>query len=208
MLDSQYIRYDATRNRKISVRYQDFFDETAMQDVVYFGLRIYTRNDSVAEIFGVETEKDDAVVRAAHLEALRRGDHVFFMEFGRHSGDWFRLHQTRPTRSWDSACCGICIVPHDKWLNAMPRKTYAKTFVFKTLCDAFNERVTGILNGWVYEAIVTFEDGDSFSMANFLSPEEALECAMSEYPDIKYSEWDFECEQVYRLATKTTSLAA
>lgn len=90
----------------------------------------------------------------------------------------------------------------------MPRKTYAKTFVFKTLCDAFNERVTGILNGWVYEAIVTFEDGDSFSMANFLSPEEALECAMSEYPDIKYSEWDFECEQVYRLATKTTSLAA
>ncbi|MFR1630394.1 MAG: hypothetical protein ACLSU5_06010, partial [Sutterella wadsworthensis] len=71
MLDSQYIRYDATRNRKISVQYQDFFDETAMQDVVYFGLRIYTRNDSVAEIFGVETAKDDAVVRVAHLEALR-----------------------------------------------------------------------------------------------------------------------------------------
>lgn len=114
MLDSQYIRYDATRTRKITVQYQDFFDETAMQDVVYFGLRIYTCIDSVAEIFGVETEKDDAVVRAAHLEALRRGDHVFFMEFGRHSGDWFRLHQTRPTRSWDSACCGICIVPHDK----------------------------------------------------------------------------------------------
>lgn len=97
MLDIQYTRYDATRTRKIYVQYQDFFDETAMQDVVYFGLRIYTRNDSVAEIFGVETAKDDAVVRAAHLEALRRGDHVFFMEFGRHSGEWFRLHQTRPT---------------------------------------------------------------------------------------------------------------
>ena len=36
MLDSQYIRYDATRTRKITVQYQDFFDETAMQDVVYF----------------------------------------------------------------------------------------------------------------------------------------------------------------------------
>lgn len=48
MLDIQYTRYDATRTRKIYVQYQDFFDETAMQDVVYFGLRIYTRNDSVA----------------------------------------------------------------------------------------------------------------------------------------------------------------
>lgn len=70
MLDIQYTRYDATRTRKIYVQYQDFFDETAMQDVVYFGLRIYTRNDSVAEIFGVETAKDDAVVRATHLEAI------------------------------------------------------------------------------------------------------------------------------------------
>ena len=72
MLDIQYIRYDATRTRKIYVQYQDFFDETAMQDVVYFGLRIYTHNDSVAEIFGVETAKDDAVVRAAHLEPASR----------------------------------------------------------------------------------------------------------------------------------------
>ena len=92
-------------------------------------------------------------------------------------------------------------MPHDAWLEAMPRQTYAKRFVHQKLCEAFNERVTAHLNGWVYEARAETDDG-CFCFPSFLDQEKALAAAMAEFPDIKYREEDFAAITTYTLRKK------
>ena len=201
MFDNNFIRYDADHRQRIVVDYQDHRDDTVEETTKAFGLRVLTCNHAVADIFGVDVEADENVLRSAQLEAIRTGEHVFFIEYGSHSSDWFKLRLGRPARGWDSGFCGIIIVPHDAWLEAMPRKTYAKRFVYQTLCDEFDERVTANLNGWIYEAYVETDDG-CIGFSGYLSEEEALADAMAEFPDIKYGEDDFEAVTTYQLREK------
>lgn len=126
MFDINFIRYDADHLQRIVVDYQDHRDDTVEETAKAFGLRVLTCNHAVADIFGVDVEADENVLRAAQLEAIKTGEHVFFIEFGSHSSDWFKLCLGRPARGFDSGFCGIIVVPHDAWLEAMPRKTYAK----------------------------------------------------------------------------------
>lgn len=181
--------------------YQDHRDDTVEETAKAFGLRVLTCNHAVADIFGVDVEADENVLHAVQLEAIKTGEHVFFIEFGSHSSDWFKLRLARPARDFDSGFCGIIVVSHDAWLKAMPRKTYAKRFVYQTLCDEFNERVTANLNGWVYEACAETDDG-CFCFPGFLEQEEALALAMAEFPDIKYREEDFAAITTYTLREK------
>lgn len=181
--------------------YQDHRDDTVEETAKVFGLRVLTCNHAVADIFGVDVEADENVLRAAQLEAIKTGEHVFFIEFGSHSSDWFKLCLGRPACGFDSGFCGIIVVPHDAWLEAMPRKTYAKRFVHQKLCETFIERVTANLNGWVYEARAETDDG-CFCFPGFLDQEEALAAAMAEFPDIKYREEDFAAITTYTLRKK------
>lgn len=201
MFDINFIRYDADHSQRIVVDYQDHRDDTVEETAKAFGLRVLTCNHAVADIFGVDVEADENVLRVAQLEAIKTGEHVFFIEFGSHSSDWFKLCLGRPARSFDSGFCGIIVVPHDAWLEAMPRKTYAKRFVHQKLCEAFNERVTANLNGWVYEARAETDDG-CFCFPGFLDQEGALAAAMAEFPDIKYREEDFAAITTYTLREK------
>lgn len=201
-----YICFDASHRSLIEVVHQDFEDDTAREDIRYFGLEILTGNEILADVLGVEPVQDEALIRRRHLEAIRKGDHVFFMEMGKHSAYAFRICRSRPSRNWDSGCAGIVIVPREAWFNAFPRSTYAQCHVFKVIDDALSERVTAILNGWIYCAQVTTEDGDSFCIPGFLSAEEALESAMSEYPEIRYSEDDFEEKTVWKLKTANSGI--
>lgn len=181
--------------------YQDHRDDTVEETAKAFGLRVLTCNHAVADIFGVDVEADENVLRSAQLEAINTGEHVFFIEFGSHSSDWFKLRLVRPAWNFDSGFSGIIVVPHDAWLEAMPRKNYAKRFVHQKLCEAFNERVTANLNGWVYEARAETDDG-CICFPGFLDQEGALATAMAEFPDIKYREEDFAAITTYPLREK------
>ena len=181
--------------------YQDHRDDTVEETAKAFGLRVLTCNHAGADIFGVDVEADENVLRSAQLEAINTGEHVFFIEFGSHSSDWFKLRLVRPAWNFDSGFSGIIVVPHDAWLEAMPRKTYAKRFVHQKLCEAFNERVTANLNGWVYEARAETDDG-CICFPGFLDQEGALATAMAEFPDIKYREDDFAAITTYQLREK------
>lgn len=201
MFDIKYIRYDATHNQQIIVDYQDEPDWLVREDTYQFGLQVLTCNQAIAEILGVDVVSDESVLHNAQLTAISKGEHVFFIEFGSHGSDWFRLTLEKPARDWDSVYCGLIIVPLQAWKKANPRSTYAKRFVYRTLCETFNERVTANLNGWIYEVIINTND-ETISWPGYLDPEVALAEAMAEFPEIKYRPEDFEAQTTYTLREK------
>ena len=164
--------------------YQDHRDDTVEETAKAFGLRVLTCNHAVADIFGVDVEADENVLRSAQLEAINTGEHVFFIEFGSHSSDWFKLRLVRPAWNFDSGFSGIIVVPHDAWLEAMPRKTYASALSIKS-----------------FEARAETDDG-CICFPGFLDQEGALATAMAEFPDIKYREEDFAAITTYPLREK------
>lgn len=193
-------RWDATHTRSIRVGYQDeIIIDPVKEDAKYFGLTILTGIESVADVFGVELEKDSSVIDKAVRDAITAGDHVFFIEYGNHSAEWVHILNELPNRTWDSCCAGVLIVHKDAWLSAMPRRTFARKYVKKVLDDAFSERVTANLNGWLYQAVVDDGDGPCYILGNYLSSEEALKDAMTEFPDIKYEKDDFDEEVTFVL---------
>lgn len=193
-------RWDATHTRSIRVGYQDeIIIDPVKEDTKYFGLTILTGIESVADVFGVELEKDSSVIDKAVRDAITAGDHVFFIEYGNHSAEWVHILNELPNRTWDSCCAGVLIVHKHAWLSAMPRRTFARKYVKKVLDDAFSERVTANLNGWLYQAVVDDGDGPCYILGNYLSSEEALKDAMTEFPHIKYEEDDFDEEETFVL---------
>ena len=194
---SEYTRFDATHTRSISVHYQDFEDEVVAEDVAWLGLRVFTSNTQLAHVLGVEIREIESL-KKAYFEAIDAGDHIFFMEMGEHGAYSFRLCLERPRRNWDSGWVGIIIVPKDCWHRAYPRKTYAKRYVYQKIQKIFEANVEARLNGWLYEAVFQSKD-ESIAYSGFLSPEEALSCAQSEYPEIRYMEDDFEEVTAYKL---------
>lgn len=193
-------RWNATHTRSIRVGYQDeIIIDPVKEDAKYFGLTILTGIESVADVFGVELEKDSSVIDKAVRDAITAGDHVFFIEYGNHSAEWVHILNELPNRTWDSCCAGVLIVHKDAWLSAMPRRTFARKYVKKVLDDAFSERVTANLNGWLYQAVVDDGDGPCYILGNYLSSEEALKDAMTEFPDIKYEKDDFDEEVTFVL---------
>lgn len=198
MFDTNYIRYNATHDQKIVVYYQDERDYLVKEQAEALGLQILTCNQSVADVFGVDVVKDMSVLRSTHLEAIEKGEHVFFIEYGSHTLDWIRLGLDIPKRDFDSGYAGLIRVPHDSWLKANPRSTYAKRHVFKTLRAAFEDRVSACLNGMIYEACVETEDDDVW-YSGYIDPEEALADAMRDFPEIKYKPEDFSAVTIYTL---------
>lgn len=194
---SEYTRFDATHTCSISVHYQDFDDEVVAQDVAWLGLRVFTSNTHLAHVLGVEIREIESL-KKAYFEAIDAGDHVFFMEMGEHGAYSFRLCLERPRRNWDSGWVGIIIVPKDCWHRAYPRKTYAKRYVYQKIQKIFVANVEARLNGWLYEAVVSCEEGGT-AFTGFLSPDEALSCALAEYPEIRYTEDQFEEVTAYKL---------
>lgn len=190
-MNTSFTRYDAHHAAKIEVLPQQEPDNQASLDCEYMGIRVLTTLPMLAEAFGVEAVEVEEINRR-ELEAIRKGDRVFFLEFGRHSACWFRVRRVRPSSDWDSGCAGIMIVNRDAWLSAFPGSTFAEGRVFKVLDDAFSERVTADLNGWLYTALVTEADGETMVYGGFLSEEEALKWAMTDHPDIRYAEEDFD----------------
>ena len=203
---SELTRWDSTHTRSIRVDYQDFAREVVKNDREYFGITVVTCNEMLASVFGVEVDdQDDSQLRETIDDALAKGDHIFYLEFGDHSSYWCHICDHRPVRSWDSGFAGVMVVHKDAWLNAMPRSTFARSYVSKVIHETFDEWVTAELNGWLYKAYIDDPDGDSYTMGDFLDPEEALKEAMSDHPEIRYSDDDFDFEGTYVLTAEATA---
>lgn len=190
----QYTRWDKTHTKSIKVFYQQEPSEYLREDRKALGVDVITCNPMVAEMFGVVVDdKEDSILKLSILDALQRGDHVFYIEFGEHSAYWCHLHDSIPKRSWDSGFCGVVIVRRDAWFKAMPRSTFARSYVSKVLHLSWDEQMTAYLNGWFYEANIQDPDNDlDYWMGDFLSPEEAIKVAQMDHPEVVYSITDFE----------------
>lgn len=190
----QYTRWDNTHTKSIKVFYQQEPSKYLREDRKALGVDVITCNPMVAEMFGVEVDnKEDSILKSSVLDALQKGDHVFYLEFGEHSAYWCHLRNAHPKRSWDSWFVGVVIVRREAWFKAMPRSTFARSYVSKVLHESWDEQMNAELNGWFYEANI--EDPDSnlnYWMSDFLSPEAALQEAMAEYPEICHEEDDFD----------------
>lgn len=200
----QYTRWDKTHTKSIKVFYQYEPSTFIKEDRRALGVDVITCNPMVAEMFGVEVEKEDSILRSSILDALQRGDHVFYLAFGEHTVYWCHLLNARPKRSWDSGFCGVVITRRDAWFKAMPRSTFARSYVSKVLHESWDEQITAYLNGWFYEAHIKDEDlakDLDYWMGDYLSPEAALKEAMTEHPDICFSNDDFKEERIYKLKT-------
>ena len=64
------------------------------------------------------------------------------------------------------------------------------------------------INGWIYEAVQTDKNGCCSCLTGFLTPEEALEEALREFPECRFVD-DFERSVSYRLrGSKSRSQSA
>lgn len=200
-------RWDASHSKRIEITQQTITDETAANDARYYRLKIFTDSGLLADIFRVPFCRDQHRIYREHIAALERGDHVFFLQMGEHSSSWFRLCPEYPGKDWDNWCAGIVIVNREFWHRAMPRTTFAASYVFRKLSDAFDDRVTAILNGWIYSADVYDENGDILeTYCDALSPEAALLIAQEDFPEIQFSEGDFEAVTRYCLRASHVNL--
>lgn len=198
MCEELITRFNADHSAKIVVERSLSGDYTPQRDREYFGFEVLTTFDELADVFGVETASCEAVSRRI-ITALDEGARLFYLEMGLHSSYSFRLCREQPKRDWDSGCVGILVQPRDAWLNAMPGKTFATEYVFRTLRKEVAERIESIFNGEIFAAFM-IDEGESLCMDGFLSPEEALRAMQAEYPEIRYCEEDFDVETTYRLA--------
>lgn len=187
----EYTRWNKDHSASIIVRYQDAFAEDVTRNAAdYYGVTVYTTVRGVANVFSAKAEVcDKHAINKARAEAIERGDYVFYLWYGEHGACAFGITEDIPPSDWDSGCCGILVVDRDNW----PFQPKGKESVFKMIKDIFEDRVEAILNGWVYEAVVDSDDGGC-TFCDYLTPDDALDAAQEEYPEIKYEESDFDEE--------------
>ena len=186
----EYTRWNAEHTASITVRYQDDFIEEVTRDAAeYYGVTVYTFVWSVANAFSAKAEVcDKHAINKARVEAIARGDYVFYLRFGNHSMYTFEISEDMPPSDWDSGCCGILVCDKDKW----PFQPKGTESVFKMVKDVFEDRVESVMNGWIFMAVVDSEEDGCIGFTDCLSPEEAVRTAQEQYPEIKYEESDFE----------------
>ena len=195
MKTPEFVRWDAEHHKSIEVFYQeDELDEIIRLDAEYFGIDVFSSVEDVAKMFSatgrVWTQHQ---IDKIEVESRRKGDRVFYLEYGEHSGYGFRLYRHECRHHIFGRCAGILVARRCTW----PETSFIESYVFKRLDEAFSERGCAVLNGWVFEAVVKTEEGNC-CYRDHLSEEEALADAQRDYPDIKYSNDQFVTS--YRLA--------
>lgn len=197
--DTTLVRYDDKHAMWIEVHPQQ--DDTASyvrNDLDYFGFKIHTACDPLADLLGLEKESQEEIARA-QLRSIAAGDRYYFIEFGDHSCYFVRLSEERPKWDWDSGCVGILVWPRSAWKESFPRRPCVGGCL-RPVLDEYVEYLNASLNGWLWEYQVFDADG-GFEVCggDYLSDEAALRGAQDEFPEIKYEEDDFDCSTSYRL---------
>ncbi len=190
------IRWNAMHDSSIKVFCQDHPDEQLRLDAEYFGIEVFSNEEGVARMFS-ETAKvwTPHQIDVIEATARRNGDRVFYLEYGEHSAFGFRLHRHDRKGFWFGRCVGILVARRCTW----PETVFYESYVFRVLDKVFSERGCAVLNGWIFEAVVTTKD-ETICYRDHLSEAEALADAQRDFPDVKYRDKDFKLATVYQLA--------
>lgn len=208
MCDSVFVRWSADHRNRISVELQDNNDglEWVREDLAAAGCEFFSTDPVIRSVFGLgelhrgeDAEAYCKTMRKAHLEALRTGDHVFFMVHGEHSGHsfWFTPSGAPRPRFSDSWIAGIVVVNRSSWKRNFPNRP-ASRLVAARFLDEMADYIEHEINGEVFEFVFSGDDG-CFASPGFLTEDDAIRAALEEHPECRFADDDFEETRSYRL---------
>lgn len=195
------VQYDATHSCGIHVGFDEdceFTLEACVENLATF-MTVYTGNARVSDIFGIPKSSED-VAKAAYLKAIKVGNPVFFIEYGNHSIESIRIHQTKPRSDWDSGCVGFVVCDRQKW-QEQTHKIPLPTLIFREVKEWF-EDIDNAITGCLFQWTTVDQHGSDSGCrcGGFRSEEEALQDALENFPECMYDESRFEVTRTYRLA--------
>lgn len=190
--------YNAERSLSATIDYADTMDYDSSEffdDCLKKSCDVYLATDHLSSFFREEAESEryEHVNRA--ISAARQvGDRVFFIEIYEHSAYAVRISPAYdPICQSDSGLNGVIIVHAKAWKKYV-NDIFTSAFVEYAM-NKLAEAATAWMNGWLYE----INTSDCFLRGPFLSEEEAERELHAEWPDLKFTDDDFECICTYAL---------
>ena len=195
MSDISTTFYNADRSQSATIDFaeiNDYDSEFFFDDCLKKSCEVYLATDHLSSFFdaAADSERYESVNEAIE-EARRIGDQVIFIEVYDHSAYAVRIKPTYdPICRFDSGLNGVIIVHAEDWKKNVS-DDFSPASVGREM-DALAEYATAWINGWLYE----INTSDCFLRGPFLSEEEAVKELHAEWPDLKFTENDFDCECV------------
>lgn len=185
--------YNADRTLTATIDFAEDVDVNSIfDDALASCCEVYLGTDFLSGVFGIESETDFNLVNRRIDEARRVGDRVFFIEIYSHGGYSIRITPYyRPLCKFDSGLNGVIIVQAGKWKKHIS-PIFTSAYVQREM-DRLAEWITAYVNGSL------FEFHSDVIYGPFLSEEEAEEVLHEEYPELIFTDEDFNCECIYTL---------
>lgn len=191
-------RWSSDHQKSVSVHHQQNRLDWLLDDLVIAGCTFYSTDPVLCHEFGIDVPTNDEAryqrrkeMNQAILEALRAGNHVFYMVHGEHSYTRFYFTDSaRPMpRFSDAWLAGFVIVDRNQWKTC--HQCAARSVVAQWL-SVMAQYIEHELNGWLYEYCYQDQQlGESYVSGGYLSSEDALKDAQDEHPECCYSDDDF-----------------
>ena len=200
--------YNADRTKSAEIDYCESYDsDYGFDDCLQSSCEVFLATGHLAGFFGTKgSEESFARVNRAIDEARRVGDRVYFIELYKHSGYAVRIKPTYdPLCRFDSSLNGVIIVHAEAWKKHLS-PIYTSAFVQREM-DRIAKWAEAYLNGTVYEVNVFEDEVCVYSMGCFLTEEEALNEVQGEFPDLQFTEDDFNCQCIRTYSLKPEALA-
>ena len=204
-------RFSADHRACVEVYYQSEVFDYAYTDMSNAGLDFYVKQPQLRSRLGQEKldfhsyDEMHAFMEeaeAAKLAALKADDPIIWVVFGDHSGYWIDFKETSdpmPQFS-DSWVTGFCVAKRKIWdLYWQGKRPCTKDTVMEFLQEwkpYLTEDLNGSLCEWRYCGGM---DEDDYWSDGYLGVDEALNAALSEHPECRYKESDFDKIVKYRL---------
>ena len=192
--------FNADRSRSATIDY----DHDGIYDPSYFfaeclraSCEVFLTSKHLTRFFDVEENDDEREIKQAIEKARRIGDRVFFIEVYEHSAFAVRIKTLyQPLCEFDSSFAGVIIAHAENWKEHLS-PIFTTAFVVGVM-DDLAEQAEAWLNGTIYEFFMQ-EDGCSCSYGPYLSEEEAEKGLHAEFPELVFTDDDFECTCTYSL---------
>lgn len=193
--------YNADRSCSATIDYAEindydstfFFDECLKKSC-----EVFLATDHLSSFFREQADSERyEQVNEAIQEARRVGDQVFFIEIYEHSAYAVRINPNYdPICRFDSGLNGVIIVHAEDWKQNVS-DDFSPAFVEREM-DMLAESATAWMNGWLYE----INSSDCCLRGPFLTTEEAEKELHAEWPDLVFTDDDFDCECVCTYSLK------
>lgn len=187
--------YNADRTQTAVIDFAaDFEADCGFNEHMRACCEIILDGDTLADFFGIEYDENDYDEVDQKIDDARRvGDRVYFIGFK--STRWDAL-QIKPTLALPIPD-GVIIVHAGAWKSQIS-PIYTSAFVGRAM-DRIAKWAEAYLNGTAYEVRVSRMNDCDYIRGPFLTKEEAEEELHSEFPEIRFTDEDFDCVCTYTL---------